>query len=338
MDIEQALRVHSRLAHALLPHWNRSPEIQSVVGSLLKEWERLEVSDGEFLDAAARRLCENGVSDEGLLDAVRNAGSLPVDRYRQIMFDKALTLAKRLYEQYSAWTGGDAKLEVYPRQIPAFSGDAAFGAFGVSGCTTPGAPPHNACVVLHHIPQLLGPPSWASIPYVLCHELLCHASQAAAESDATDPFTEGWMDDVATFVHERSTSALFPWEPSFAAEEGGRLSDSLHKLTDGLSYAERKARYARMLGLSAARIVRHDMADLSGLRRGVGADTLFHQLSVELNTVPAVSPARDLADHRAFVDSVVKTARDPLAKVRLKAALRKWITGHQTAKEVLAFR
>lgn len=50
MDIGQALRVHSQLAHALLPFWNRSPEIQAVVGSLLKEWQTLEVSDDQFLD------------------------------------------------------------------------------------------------------------------------------------------------------------------------------------------------------------------------------------------------------------------------------------------------
>jgi len=337
MDMDQALRLHSQLAHALLHFWEAFPAIQPLVCSQLSMWRDLQVTDRQFLDRLVQDFQAIGVADKSLLAAVASASGQPVDDYLGCMFVKALTCATRLYSRYGAWSGGDAvslddvggQNSPYPEKV--------LGAFGVSGKTRPGVPGRDAVVTLHRVPQRLGPPSWASIPYVLCHELLCHASQAASSSDVTDPFTEGWMDEVAASVHGKQTATLFPWLPGTAAIEGRRLCEALRVLRDDLDDLEKKARSARIQGAYAARIVRKILARLAELSPLTGRRSLFERLSVELNAVAAASPKEYLGLHQTFVSNVIAGEQYPALGTRRDAVLRKWVARQVSASEVLSF-
>lgn len=340
MEIDQALRIHSQVAHALLPFWNRLPEIQPIISSRLGEWETLQKTDDQFLDMLIQSLQANGLSDQELFKAIAEAPQQPVDQHLETMFESALKCAEKLYNRYGTWTGGPAALDDFGCRNPPYPDEPGFGAFGVSGNTVPGSALRDASVTLQRAPQLLGPPSWASIPYVLCHELLCHASQAAPSSDVTDPLTEGWMDEVAASIHDSRTKTLFPWDPDIATQEGRRLCEALRTLRPGLNGIQRTTRSARIQGAEAARIVRRILADLARLSNLSGGN-LFLRLSVELNAVRATSPEEYLGAHRSFVSRVITAERDGeravVLRARRDAALRKWVIGQLSATEVLSF-
>lgn len=338
MEMDQALRLHSQLAHALLPFWETLPAIQPVIRSRLGKWRDLQLTDREFLDKVIEDFKEVGLADDDLFEAVAGAGDLPVDKYLFLMFEKALKCAMGFYGRYGQWSGGSAMLDDMGGHRSPYP-EKALGAFGVSGKTKPGVPGRDAVVTLRRVPDQLGPPSWASIPYVLCHELLCHASQAASSSDALDPFTEGWMDEVAASVHGRRRLTLFPWLPDAAATKGRQLCEELRTLRDGLEDLETKARYARIQGAYAACTVRKILGGLAGLAPGVTSQSLFERLSVELNSVAAASPEEYLGLHKTFISNVIAAERfNQLAlRTRRDAALRKWVTGQLSAREVLSF-
>lgn len=336
MDIEQARRVHGQLAHSLLPFWRNLPVIQPIVHSLLGQWRTLQKTDDEFFNLVIQDLRANGVSDIDLLQAVDVAGEEPVDEHLQTVFGSTLHCAKQLYG--GNWTGGDAvSLQCFGCQEPLYPERQVFGAFGAAAITTPGYAGQDAVVELSVAPQLLGPPSWASIPYVLCHELLCHASQAAPSSDPTDPFTEGWMDEVARTVHADNAATLFPWDPAAATEEGGRLCDMLRVMGPHLPDLHLRARAARLQGIRAAQLVQEVLSDLAELSPGMDGRGLFVRLSVELNTVSTESEPY-LAAHRQFVSSVLAGRQDRAFAVRRDALLRKWVLDEEPAAAVLSLK
>jgi hypothetical protein len=282
----------------------------------------------------AQRIRDIGLTDQNLLAAVGGAASEPVDDYLAHMFKEALACAEGLYSRYSKWSGGTALFEnvgnqksIYPEKV--------LGAFGVSGKTRPGTPGADAEVTLHLVPQLLGPPSWASIPYVLCHELLCHASQAGPSSEVTDPFIEGWMDDLAAEVHSRRKRTLFPWRPDAAVDEGQRLCMALRSLHEDLEYLQKQARSARVQGAFAAHIARRILKDLAPLSPPGGRRSLFERLSVELNATDAANAQHYLAVHQKFVANVISGEIDPETGVRRNALFRAWVTGRASARQVL---
>jgi hypothetical protein len=338
MEIEQALRVHSQLAHALLPWWRVVPQLQPILSARLGQWKTLQTTDDAFFGLVVQDFQTNGLQNGQLIDAVNTARSEPIDKHLRLMFDEALACAQKLYARYGRWTGGNAvSLDDFGCQTPHYPDQSAFGAFGASASTTPGLPGRDAIVELLLVPQLLGSPTWASVPYVICHEVLCHASQAASSSDSTDPFTEGWMDAVASTVHAKSASALFPWDPDAAVEEGQRLSSVLRTLGSGLSDLDLKARSARLQGFHAACTVRGVLGSLANLSKGRHGQRLFERLSVELNTVPSAGQERDLAVHRAFVSNVLASRRDLARATHRDALLRKWVLAQLSAAEVLSF-
>lgn len=334
MDMNQALRVHAQLAHALLPFWEAFPQIQQVVSFELGQWRDLQVTDVQFFAMIVQRIQDIGLTDQNLLAAVVGAADEPVQDHLMQMFREALVCAEKLYSRYSKWSGGTALFEdvgnqksIYPEKV--------LGAFGVSGKTRPGTPDAEAAVTLHLVPQLLGPPSWASIPYVLCHELLCHASQAGSSSEVTDPFIEGWMDDLAAMVHSKRRMALFPWRPDAAADEGLRLCMTLRSLHDDLEYLQRQARSARMQGAFAARIAQTILRDLAPLSPPRGRRSLFQRLSVELNAVEAASAQEYLAVHQRFIGNVISGESNLQAAVHRNVLFREWVTGRASARQVL---
>jgi hypothetical protein len=334
MDMNQALRVHAQLAHVLLPFWDAFPQIQQVVSIELGLWRDMQVTDEQFFDKIIERIRDIGLTDQNLLAAVAGAADEPVRDHLTYMFNEALACAERLYSRYSKWSGGAALFDdvgnqnsIYPEKV--------LGAFGVSGKTRPGRPEADAAVTLHLVPQLLGPPSWASIPYVLCHELVCHASQAGSSSEVTDPFIEGWMDNLAAMVSSRRRTDLFPWRPGAAADEGQRLCMALRSLYEDLEYLQRQARSARVQGAAAARIAQGILRDLAPLSPPRGRRSLFQRLSVELNAVEAASAQEYLAVHQRFIANVISGEHNPVAGVHRNALFREWVTRRASARQVL---
>src|SRR6516225_6674343 len=111
MDMNQALRVHAQLAHALLPFWEAFPQIQQVVSRELDLWRDLQVTDDQFFAGIIQRIRDIGLTDQNLLDAVAGAAGEPVDDFLLHMFKTALVCAERLYSRYNKWSGGAAAFE-----------------------------------------------------------------------------------------------------------------------------------------------------------------------------------------------------------------------------------
>jgi hypothetical protein len=337
MEAEQALRVSSRLAQKLLPFWYDVPQIQPILHALLGQWRTLQRTDYQFFDDVKSLFIANGVSDQLLQEAVDAARTESVDDDLRAMFEQAVACARTLYASHGVWTGGDVSFEVFPCREPQYPEHDIYGAFGASARTTPGVAGQDAAVELLLVPELLGPPTWASIPYVLCHELLCHASQALPSSDITDPFTEGWMDEIARQVHAKNVGTLFPLDPDMAAQEGGRLCDALRRLGTFAKGVHHEARSARLTGVRAACLAQQVLGNLAELSASDDGWGLFERLSVQLNTVPATNPRQDLAAHIKFVSNVNAGRRVPRLAVQRDALLRKWLLAQVTAAEVLSF-
>jgi hypothetical protein len=343
VEISQALRLFCKLAHALLPFWDGNPALQRALHMRLEQWTDMRGTDGvlledaEFFGVVLGDLAAVGSLDPAIADAIRDAIDVPFEDHINTMFEQALAVARTVYAQH--WTGGDSPaLRLLGSRNPIHPDQTYFGASGASGSTTPATAMASAEVELLLAPALLGPPTWAAIPYILCHELIAHASQASDSSDETDPFSEGWMDELAREVLIAHADELFPWDPVAAHEWGQRLSDQLRMMGPHLAERDRLARAARMLGAKAAQLVRSVLDSLAGLssERLSGAQ-LFERLSIELNTIPSLGSELDLRRHRTFIESIRAGKRDPALAARRDAALRKWTLGKATAREVLSF-
>ncbi|WP_425003116.1 hypothetical protein [Mycolicibacterium sp. S3B2] len=166
------------------------------------------------------------------------------------------------------------------------------------------------------------------MPYLLCHEFVCHAFQGAKRA-SDDPFAEGWMDRVALNLHDFWADELFPSAPQLAREEAHFLSALVRTSFDGLEDPHPVTRAARTLGWMAADLVEQFFKPFE---HGFGEPSLFTQLSIQMNLeVTGV-------DHRGlFVAEVMRTRRDPKLRLLLNSRLREVAEGVGDVNGVLNF-
>jgi len=350
MDKDDALRVHSQLAYALLPFWRTSPQMQRVIHDQLKRWKRNDSRPSDFFSFIIRELEQDGVSCEQFHEAILGADQVEVGDLLRQMFNSAVAVAKGAYDLHQCWLGGAPQLDPGALIQPSAYPDAgACGALGAYGSTPkPGRGMDNAEVELGLVISLLGPPTWAAIPYVLIHELVCHASQASLSGLEIDPFTEGWMDEMARELHDANIVQIFgARESRQARDEGESLCITLRSIRPDLPEPDYAARSARVQGVAAAALTLSILEELKDLRAGETGWTLFAKLSVQLNTRTSTGdPRGDLARHQAFVGAVADIVannessipRHVRAKAAYLAVLRKWVLDLATAGDVLSIR
>jgi len=294
----------------------------------LDRWEdRTITDDDDFYRQIASRLTEMNAEPD-VVAATKNA-SPAGDRLNE-MFASTLAHARDIYEQHASWTAGDVVLKVVPLGNPPLPDPAGFGELGAAACM----PTHDALVGevrLSLAPAQLGPPSWASVPYLLCHELVCHASQSVLP-DSADPFTEGWMDFLAKRLHDVWVGDLFPWAPTFATAASDRLAQVGGFLGPNLREPHLTTRAARTLGRVAGQWTEHWLEPFAR-EKGLDTFVLFQRLSIQLNRVPATS-----ADHKRFIAKVARCVRDPETEIHFGAVARQWVSGKATAEDLLSFR
>jgi hypothetical protein len=185
-----------------------------------------------------------------------------------------------------------------------------------------------ATVKLTFVPGLLGPPSWASVPYLLCHELICHVNQAAPMS-SEDPFAEGWMDLVALRLHNQWAEEIFPWAPASARAAAARLSDTVLQRWPGLPEPHMTTRAARQLGHVAAEWVQEKLRPFLDPSQVLPE---LIRLSLQLNRVSLT-----VADRLEFVTRVNRGRSEPVIQAHLLARLRRWLENIEQADRVLSF-
>ena len=186
-----------------------------------------------------------------------------------------------------------------------------------------------AVVKLTFVPSRLGPPSWAAVPYLLCHELVCHVNQAAPLS-SEDPFAEGWMDMVALQLHNQWAEDIFPWAPARARKAASRLSEAVLTRWRDLPEPYMTTRAVRAQGQEAARLVEEKLHPFHDPSQPVPE---LVRLSLQLNRA---SPT--VADRLEFVSKVNDVEFDPVLHARLLAELRLWYENSGRAAKVLSFR
>jgi hypothetical protein len=331
MDPGDALKVHAALAHRLLDTWPVSPRAQQVVQSELSDWAlRPQENADEYLRLLTDRLRSAGVEPRVLdaLDGLQDEFQR-VDGYLTEMFEAALTLARDCYQRWADWSVDSVRLEVAAASNPIYPDTASFGELGVVACVPPREEPDApAYVKLTFVPSLLGPPSWASVPYLLCHELICHVNQAAPMS-SEDPFAEGWMDLVALQLHNQWAEEIFPWAPALARYTAARLSDAVLQRWRGLPEPHMTTRALRSLGREAAQWIQEK---LRPFRDPSDVTAELIRLSLQLNRVPLT-----VADRLEFISRVNRGRFDPRLQASLLARLRMWLENLEKADSVLSF-
>jgi hypothetical protein len=344
MQLGDALECHARVAHALIDHWGSDAELQRLLDQQLGNWESFAPLK-QFIPSLIQLLQMNGACAEPVRLKLEQSVSIDVASLIGEMFQRSVDVARDLYDFHAgSWLGGAPQLKYLPFGMPIHPEPGAFGSYGVSGECTPGVKSGNAQVCLSLAVPRLGPPTWAAIPYVLLHELLCHASQRAESNREDDPFSEGWMDDVAKLVHATKVGLIFPWAPAFAGSEGGMLCEQLRRPTQ-LTNTDRtrQARSARKAGVEAAEATREALAGLAGLK-GTTGDELFICLSIRLNLVASPpTEVEEFARHARFVEAVrsaainEKSGSDRSTMVRYRGLLRSWVLDRATPDDVLSF-
>jgi hypothetical protein len=326
-----ALKVHAALAHRLLDTWPVCPRAQQVVQSELLGWPlRPQDNADEYLRLLIERLRSAGVERRvlGVLDGVQDEFQR-VDGYLNAMFEATLALVRDCYQRQADWSVGSVDLAVAAVSNPIYPDSASFGELGVVACVPPREEAEtSATVKLTFVPGLLGPPSWASVPYLLCHELICHVNQAAPMS-SEDPFAEGWMDLVALQLHDEWAEEIFPWAPALARHAAGRLSDAVLQRWPGLQEPHMKTRALRFVGREAAQWVQAKLRPFHDPSR-VPPELI--RLSLQLNRVPLT-----VADRLEFISKVNRVRFDPGLQAHLLARLRQWLDGKERADRVLSF-
>jgi hypothetical protein len=332
MYLDDVRRVHAALAHQLLDTWPVCPKAQQVVHGELWDWSLRATDDvEEYLRLIIDRLSSGGVERRvrDALGGVQAAFPL-VDEYLQSMFETTLALTRDCYQRWADWPVDSVKLDVSAVTNPIYPGPANFGELGVVACVPPREDARApATVKLTFVPGLLGPPSWASVPYLLCHELICHVNQAAPMS-SEDPFAEGWMDLVALQLHNQWAEEIFPWAPATARAAAKRLSDTVLQRWPGLPEPHMRTRAARSEGHEAARWVRDKLRPFLGQGQVLPA---FWRLSAQLNRVSLT-----VADRMEFISRVNLGSRfDVGIQAKLLARLRLWLEDTEQANKVLSF-
>jgi len=314
-------KVHAALSHALLAVWPLCPETQKLLQAELGMWanpKRLDAPAEEYLDLITSRIATGG-AEQLAIDALMEAKNEfhRIDGYLQIAFEKISTLVNDRYHNCALGVARDAKLEIGAVRNPVYPDPVAFGEFGTIACVPPLAGHYGVTVKITIVPSLLGPPSWAAVPYLLCHELVCHIDQGAP-MDSGDPFAEGWMDLVAKRLHDLWVNDIFPWAPAMALSAAGRLSDIVLRRWYGLAEPHMTTRAARFQGRRAAEFVEQ----ILGSSRDPATRTGLTCLSLQLNRTPSTVAAR-----KDFVSRVNHASFDPALRARLLAALRHWSHG-----------
>lgn len=225
----------------------------------------------------------------------------------------------------------EVMLEVIPRVNPAYPDQPQpFGARGASACYGRDPADGRPALRLFLCPALLGPPTLATVPYLLCHELVCHAFQGA-EHRSDDPFGEGWMDRVALALHDAWSDDLFPTAPQLAREEANALALAVRTRAVGLIEPHMTTRAARRQGWDAAGNVQRWLTRWEGGQSQ--SPSSFELLSVEMN-----SAVHSVAERKEFVANVLLEAQndDIVSLPRLAEALRGWMTDTTTPPQQLA--
>jgi hypothetical protein len=325
-------KVHAALSHALLNVWSLCPETQRLLQAELDLWlnpVRLAASTDQYLELVTRRIAEGG-AEQAAIDAlaeVKNEFHF-IDEYLQYMFEKASRLVRERYQECTRAVLHDVRLEVGAFRNPVYPDPAAFGELGTIACVPPLRGEYGATVRVSLIPGLLGPPSWAAVPYLLCHELVCHVNQGTP-MDSGDPFAEGWMDLVAKRLHDLWANEIFPWAPAMALSAADRLSGDVLRRWQGLAEPHMTTRAARVQGRYAARSVEQDLNSSRSVTDRTTEELTC--LSLQLNvTSSSVSARKD------FVSRVNGAAFDPALRARLLAMLGRWRRGAAIG-EVLFF-
>jgi hypothetical protein len=326
-----AWRVHAALAHQLLDTWPVCQKDHQIVQSELEGWSlRAEDDADKYLRLLVGRLRSAGVEQRVLdvLDGVQDQLE-HVDEYLDSMFKAALDLVRDCYQRWADWSVASVDLDVGAVTNPVYPDAAGFGELGVVACVPPReAPEAPAVVKLTFIPGLLGPPSWASVPYLLCHELICHVNQAAPMS-SEDPFGEGWMDLVALQLHDHWAGQIFPWAPLLARSTATRLSNDVLKRWRGLPEPYMRTRGLRNEGREAARWVEEKLEPFHDPSK---APSELIRLSLQLNRA---SPT--VAGRIEFISKINYRSNLRL-QAGLLAQLRRWLEdAEKAADRVLSF-
>jgi hypothetical protein len=331
VNLADAWKVHAALAHQLLSAWPVCPKGQQVIQSELDSWTlRAGETADEYLELLVGRIGSGG-AEQRVLDTLGGVA----DEYQRVggyltqMFETALALTRECYEAYADWTVPDVRLEVAAVTNPVYPDHVNFGELGVVACVPPRLETEDPAIVkLTFVPSLLGPPSWASIPYLLCHELVCHVNQAAPMS-SEDPFAEGWMDMVALQLHDLWAERLFPWAPLQARNAASRLSDAVLQRWRELPEPHMTARALRSMGREAAQSVEAKLQPFHDPDHPVPE---LVRLSLQLNRV---SPT--VAGRLEFISKVNNGRFEPSLEARLLSRLRMWLQGTAGAESVLSF-
>jgi hypothetical protein len=306
-----------------------------VIHNYLGEWEHQDAeSEDEYLHDLAQHL-KMRRAPNALIEAVTAA---TIDGYQALdaMFGMLVDRVKAEYEAVSSWdVGDDIKLIKAFQTDPVFPDPAPYGALGATACVLPkpnsGGMP-STTVKVTFVPALLGPPTWASVPSLLCHELVAHINQAAPMK-STDSFGEGWMDVVAQRYHQAWIGDLFPQCREFAMRCAMELGTLTSLRYPGLKAISDKTRAVRIAGTLAASQVN---AQLTALVKtdGRAPDHEFERMSLQLNRVPASAEKRE-----AFVDAVIEALNGPDGTTARKwgECLASWLGDEASPSEVLSF-
>lgn len=325
-------KVHAAVAHALLNVWPVCPKTQRVLHAELELWsadQRSTASSDEYLEWLTQRVTTRGI-EAAAVAALQQAKNdfQNIDEHIKLIFQQTSELTRERYLACTDWTMGETKLEVEAVNNPLYPDPVGFGELGTAACVAPRSEEAPTEVKLTLIPSLLGPPSWAAVPYLLCHELVCHVNQAAP-MDSGDPFAEGWMDFVAKLLHDQWVDQIFPWAPAMARSAASRLSDIVLRRWPGLVEPHMTTRAARVQGQYAAGWAEQHL----GSRQDVleqAANLIC--LSLQLNRTPST-----VADRKAFVAKVNHASLDPALRARFSATLARWLNNQASAAEVLFF-
>lgn len=327
VELREAMNAHLGLSHALAEVWPELSEAErQVIDDELRRWDSEHYghsSADEHLEYLKQRLEDevDGDARSALLSAAIDP-DLPKSIYRAV--------AEKVYPLYGKQISDQTLIlfETSPRNKAPYPPPhpRKAGGCGASACFDRGS--RGPEVLLSLCPKFLGPPTLATVPYLLCHELVCHAFQGV-ERASDDPFSEGWMDRVAVNLHDYWADELFPVAPQLAREEAHFLSQLVRTYFQGLEDPYPATRAARFQGWMAAGLVEQFFKPFE---HGGGEPSLFTRLSTQMN-VEVTS-----VDHRAaFVANVLRTRRNAKLRLLLNSRLREVADGIGDAKSVLNF-
>ena len=330
VPIYEALETHLAVAHALAPVWmNGTAGMPGEVYTGLVRWNKEDYPPStarEHLEDLKNRLgpCI-GPPAKAALDKAAISG-------QQLLDDMFVAVANRVYSLYGALADTAINFKVLAINHAPYPNDpareCANGAVAVFSRDPEGG--GGPTVKLSIFPSLFGPPSLASVPYLLCHELVCHAFQRPKLQN-DDPFAEGWMDCVALSLHDAWSGDLYPQEEQLARAEAHNLSRSLRENWELLgqnSPTLAGIRRERFKGWFAAELVKRWLEPFETTSR----PTRFERLSIEMNQVDL-----SVIQREAFVSAVNASKNDDRLKGMLSARLRAWVGEVVDAPAVLTF-